>query len=192
MTMRCNVSSWQDKNNVSSNIFQIHSHCQKQLPWNIWNFSAPLLWKYIGKYFSFYAFQRTWRWVHARTKQMETMKNMVTTVDVWKIQAIGCVYQNFYITNLFWKGKPITGVARKKWQTVERVDLSVDVGPFWHLVGDQFDLIAGTEVLNEILITCYFLLFYINLGKIPFCWIVLLIIPCVFARGIIGEADNKD
>ena len=58
------------------------------------------------------------------------------------------------------------------------------------LVG--LDVVVGTGVLNEILRIGYFLLFYINLGKIPFCWIVLLIIPCVFARGIIGEADNKD
>ena len=116
-----------------------------------------------------------------------------TENGVEQLKKAPCTYQKFCITNLwFCKGKPISGVARKKWQTVERVDLSVAMGPFWHLVGDQFDLIAGTEVLNEILRICYFLLFYINLGKIPFCWIVLLIIPCVFARGIIGEADNKD
>ena len=129
-------------------------------------FLVPLLWKYIGKYFLFYAFQRTWGWVHARTKQMETVKNMVTT-ECWCLKDTShklCLYQHFCITNLqFWKGKPITGVARKKWQTVERVDLSVDVGPFWHLVGDQFNLIAGTGVLNEILRICYFLL----LGKSP-------------------------
>ena len=159
-------------------------------------FLLPLLWKYIGKYFLFYAFQRTWGWVHARTKQMETVKNCMVTTECWCLKDTShklCLYQHFCITNLqFWKGKPITGVAGKKWQTVERVDLSVDVGPFWHLVGDQFDLIADTGVLNEILRISSFLLFYINLGKILFCWIVLLIIPCVFARGIIGEADNKD
>ena len=140
MTMRCNVSSWRDKNNVSSNIFQIHSHCQTQLPWNIWNFSAPPLWKYIGKYFSFYAFQRTWGWVHARTKQMETMKNMSQlSVDVWKIQAISCVCINIFASQTYDFGKENQSLELP--ERSGRLLRELTLASTW----DRFDIWLGTN-----------------------------------------------